>query len=186
LEAVLQHLEGRHHVTCDGENNRELARDNPVGRLDPSLKRTDDRGARVADEDVLDIESDGLGQCAQITDEINDRLASAPASNPRKRANIALDLKEKIGVEQGSNAGRILTTANPLQNLLCESDVLLTTHWVPPFGVCFNLLMPRARATIRRIPSTELVGRRKHAYLLDKRGFNYGLYGSHQLVDWAL
>jgi hypothetical protein len=36
-EAVFQHLEVRHDIACDRQNDRELHRDNPAGRLDPGL-----------------------------------------------------------------------------------------------------------------------------------------------------
>jgi|ERR1700688_2062086 len=96
---------------------------------------------------------DSRYQSPVLSHEMRYRQASGPASNPKKRANIALDLKEMIGIEQGSNSGRILAAPDPLQYLLCNSNVLLTAHLVSPFGVAaesHNLLMPRARATIRR------------------------------------
>src|ERR1700682_3456464 len=132
VEAVLQHLKARHDIACDRQNDRELRRGNLVGRLDPGLERTDDCGAAVAGKDVLDIEGDGLGQRADIADEIGDRLASGPASDPGKHAIIALDLEYEIGVEQGGDLGRILATADTFQELLCNSDVLLMAHLVSP------------------------------------------------------
>jgi hypothetical protein len=132
IEAVLQHLETRHNIARDRQNNRELRPGDLASRLDPGLERADDRGAAIAGKDVLDIEGDGLGQRADIADEIGDRLAAGPASDPGKHAIIALDLEYEIGGKKPSDLGRILTAADPFQKLLCNSDVLLIGHLFRP------------------------------------------------------
>src|SRR5271155_3841557 len=103
-----------------------------IANCDAGLERADDRGAAVACENVLDIERDGLRQGADITDEIGDRLATGFVADPGKHAIIALDLEYEIGVEQGGDLGRILTTADPCQKLVRDGDVLLTAHLLPP------------------------------------------------------
>ena len=82
LEAVLEHLVARHDIACDRQDDRELRRDDLAGRLDSGLKRSDDRGAAVARENVLDLKADGLGQRVDIADEIGDRLAADLAADP--------------------------------------------------------------------------------------------------------
>ena len=93
VETVLQHLEARHDIACDRQDDRELRRSDLAGCLDPGLERTSDRGASVVCENVLDIERDGLRQRANIADEIDDGLAlpihgstpSSPGSGIRDR-----------------------------------------------------------------------------------------------------
>ena len=97
-------------------------------RLDSRLQCTDDRCAAVASEDVIDFKSNGLCQRADITDEIDDRPAASLAADPRKNAVIALDLEYDFSVEQGSNLGRTSVTADPFQQLLCDSDVMLMIY----------------------------------------------------------
>ena len=84
--------------------------------------------AAVASEDVIDFKGNGLCQRAGITDEIDDRLAAGLAADPRKNAVIALDLEYDFSVEQGTNLGRTPVTADPLQQLLCDGDVMLMIH----------------------------------------------------------
>jgi hypothetical protein len=55
IETVLQHLEARHDIACDRQDDRELRRSDLAGCLDPGLERTNDRGASVACENVLAI-----------------------------------------------------------------------------------------------------------------------------------
>jgi hypothetical protein len=85
VETVLQHLEARHDSACDRQDDRELRRSDLAGCLDPGLERTNDRGASVACENVLDIERDVLRQRANIADEIDDGLAAGLTTDPRKR-----------------------------------------------------------------------------------------------------
>ena len=92
------------------------------------LQCTDDCCAAVASEDVIDFKGNGLCQRADITDEIDDRLAAGLAADPRKNAVIALDLEYDFSVEQGTNLGRTPVTADPLQQLLCDGDVMLMIH----------------------------------------------------------
>jgi hypothetical protein len=89
-----------------------LRRGDLTCRLDPGLEGADDRGAALTGEDVLDLERDGLGQCADTADEIGDRLPAGLAADPGQYANIALDLEYEIGVEQGGYLGRIRATAD--------------------------------------------------------------------------
>jgi hypothetical protein len=130
VEAVFQHLEARHDIACDGQDNCELRRSDLAGRLDPGLERTDNRGAAVACENVLDIECNGFGQRAHIADEISNRLRAGLTADPWQRPIVALDLEYKIGIEEGSNLGRLLSTADSFQKFLCNSDVPLTAHFV--------------------------------------------------------
>src|SRR5258707_10067941 len=108
--------------------NRELRRRDLAGRLDSGLERTDDRGAALAGQDVLDLKGDGLSQRAVIADEIGDRLAAGLAADPGQHPIIALDLESEIGVERGGDLSRIPAAANPFKKLLCNSYVLLMTH----------------------------------------------------------
>src|SRR5882672_7120851 len=128
VEAVLQHLEARHDIARNRQDDRELRRGDLAGRLDPGLERSDDRGAALAGQDVLDFKGDGLGQRADIADEIGDRLAASLAADPGQHPIIALDLESDIGVERGGDLSRIPAAADPFQKLLCNSYVLLMTH----------------------------------------------------------
>ena len=78
--------------------------------------------------DVRHIEDDGLGQRANIADEIGDRLATCLPADPGQHAIIALDLEYEICVEQGGDLGRVLASADPFQQLLCNSDVLQSSQ----------------------------------------------------------
>src|SRR5258708_35162906 len=60
VEAVLQHLEARHDIARNRQDDREMRRGDLAGRLDPGLERTDDRGAALAGQDVIDLKGDGL------------------------------------------------------------------------------------------------------------------------------
>ena len=82
--------------------------------------------------DVLGPKGDGLGQRADIADEIGDRLAAGLAADPGQDPIIALDLESEIGVEQGGDLSRIPAAADPFQKLLCNGDVLLITHLLSP------------------------------------------------------
>jgi len=82
----------------------------------------------LAGQDVIDLKGDGLGQRADIADEIGDRLAASLAADPGQHPIIALDLKSEIGVERGGDLGRIPAAADPFQQLLCNGYVLLMTH----------------------------------------------------------
>src|SRR5258705_8178791 len=133
--------------------NRELRRRDLAGRLDSVLERTDDRGAALAGQDVLDLKGDGLGQRADIADEIGDRLAAGLAADPGQHPVIALDLESELGVEQGGDLSRIPAAADPFQKLLCNSYVLLMTH----------LLSPRSLGrTFRRSRVTRPLGRERY------------------------
>jgi hypothetical protein len=132
IEAVFQHLEARHDIARDCQDDRELSRGDLVGRLDPGLQRADYRCAAVACEDVIDFEGNGRRQRADIADEIDDRLATGLAADPREDAIIALDLEYEIDVEQGGNLGRVPTTADAFQKLPCDSDVLLMVGHLSP------------------------------------------------------
>ena len=93
------------------------------------LERTNDRGAAIAGENVLDNERDGLRQHADIADEIGDRLAAGLAADPGKHPIVALDIEYEIGVKQGCDLGRILATADPFPKASvqwqCSSDELI-------------------------------------------------------------
>src|SRR5712671_6152070 len=153
VEAILQHLEARHDIARSRQDDRELRRGDLAGRLDPGLERTDDRGAALAGQDVLDLKGDGLGQRADIADEIGDRLAAGLAADPGQHPVIALDLESELGVEQGGDLSRIPAAADPFQKLLCNSYVLLMTH----------LLSPRSLGrTFRRSRVTRPLGRERY------------------------
>src|SRR5258708_19629934 len=92
-------MEGNHDIARKREDDRELRRGDLAGGLDPGLERTDDRGAVLAGQDVLDLKGDGLSQRADIADEIGDRLAAGLAADPGQHPIIALDLESEIGVE---------------------------------------------------------------------------------------
>jgi hypothetical protein len=59
IEAVLKHLEARHNVAFDCQNDCELRRGDLFRCIDPGSKRTSNGSAALAGEDVLDIEGDG-------------------------------------------------------------------------------------------------------------------------------
>jgi hypothetical protein len=88
----------------------------------------------------------GLCQRADITDEIDDRLAASLAADPRKNAVIALDLEYDLSVEQGSNLGRTSVIADPLQQLLCDSNVMLMIHHLLDAS---DMRSPYPRSTLR-------------------------------------
>jgi integrase/recombinase XerD len=132
VEAILQHLVARYDIAGDRQDDGKLRRNHLAGRLDTGLERSDDCGAVVAGEDVLDFEADGFGQRADIADEIGDCLATGLAADPGKHAVIALDLEYEIGVEQGCDLGRIPSTADSFQKLLRNSDILLMAHFLSP------------------------------------------------------
>jgi hypothetical protein len=56
-------------------------------------------------------------------------LRAGLTADPWQRPIVALDLEYKIGIEEGSNLGRLLSTADSFQKLLCNSDVPLTAHF---------------------------------------------------------
>jgi hypothetical protein len=127
-EAVLQHLEARHDVARDCQDDRELRAGDFPGRLDSRLQCTDDRCTAVASEDAIDFKSNGLRQRPDITGEIDDRPPASLAADLRKNAVIALYLGHDFSVEQCSNLGWTPVTADPFQQLLCDSNVMLMIH----------------------------------------------------------
>jgi len=113
VEAVLQHLEARHDIARNGRMIANcVAVILPVALI-PGLERTNDRGAALAGQDVLDLKVTGSVSARIRRMKIGDRLAAGLAADPGQHPIIRLDLESEIGVERGGDLSRIPFTAIP-------------------------------------------------------------------------
>jgi hypothetical protein len=99
-EAVFQHLEMRDLLAAgNGHEDREGRLDHSTRRLDPRGELAYDRRTGVARQNIVDLEPDGFGQAAEVTEEACDRVPAGLLSDPGQRGRIAWNFDHDVFAE---------------------------------------------------------------------------------------